>query len=383
MNNLDLNINNYSLDELKLFFKIDGTETDNGIQKLQTMLESIKNNKHQLTVSDRVKLLEFIAAASLKLGKETKTILPINPINIKTTSQILTIDTKFRQNYYNSDSCNFSFNLPYVFKNVISMSLVSMEFINTIYNISKKYGNNHFTFSVNNIRHTIIVPCGLYTSLSIILCLNLYFKNLEWPLNSFCLTNDIDNLVSGTGKTMAGINIDRVVSEGHTMDDIEEFSIDFACDINGIPDKATSLTMKFGWLLGFRNGYYVGAGIREDSSWTYISEGICNVSESNYFYFILDEFSNNKSENIISLFENSVVSKNIMAKIVKPTSKTPTYGTELQNKKKIITTPRKYFGSVDISKLEIRLIDQYGRQLSLNDMDYSFSLLLECNYNVN
>lgn len=42
---------------------------------------------------------------------------------------------------------------------------------------------------------------------------------------------------------------------------------------------------------------------------------------------------------------------------------------------------RSYFGPVDIEKLEIKLLDEYGKILNLNNMDWSMVLTMECIYN--
>ena len=46
----------------------------------------------------------------------------------------------------------------------------------------------------------------------------------------------------------------------------------------------------------------------------------------------------------------------------------------------LITSPRQYFGPVDIQKLQIQLLDEYGRILNLNNMDYSFCLTFQTIY---
>ena len=38
---------------------------------------------------------------------------------------------------------------------------------------------------------------------------------------------------------------------------------------------------------------------------------------------------------------------------------------------------REYFGPVDIQRLHVRLLDEYGRVISLNGCDWSFSLAFE------
>jgi hypothetical protein len=38
---------------------------------------------------------------------------------------------------------------------------------------------------------------------------------------------------------------------------------------------------------------------------------------------------------------------------------------------------REYFGPVDIQRLDVRLLDEYGRVIDLNGIDWSFSLAFE------
>ena len=41
---------------------------------------------------------------------------------------------------------------------------------------------------------------------------------------------------------------------------------------------------------------------------------------------------------------------------------------------------RFYFGPVDISRLQLQILDEFGRVLDLNNMDYSMALNLVCLY---
>ena len=40
----------------------------------------------------------------------------------------------------------------------------------------------------------------------------------------------------------------------------------------------------------------------------------------------------------------------------------------------MVNKTRNFFGPVDIQKLHIQLLDEYGRNLNMNNMDYSFCL---------
>jgi hypothetical protein len=53
-----------------------------------------------------------------------------------------------------------------------------------------------------------------------------------------------------------------------------------------------------------------------------------------------------------------------------------------QNNTNVITTPRQYFGQVDIQKLQVQLLDEYGRILDLSNMDYSFCLSFQTIYDL-
>ena len=68
----------------------------------------------------------------------------INPIKKRTIKKNLSIDTKFRENYYASSSSNFNFSLPINMNDVLEMQLSAIEMPTTYYVISKQYGNNFF-----------------------------------------------------------------------------------------------------------------------------------------------------------------------------------------------------------------------------------------------
>ena len=44
------------------------------------------------------------------------------------------------------------------------------------------------------------------------------------------------------------------------------------------------------------------------------------------------------------------------------------------NNGNLVAAPRHYFGPVNITKLQIQVLDEYGRILDFNNMDFSFVL---------
>ena len=127
-----------------------------------------------------------------------------------------------------------------------------------------------------------------------------------------------------------------------------------------------------GWLFGFREGVYINNSI-------YTSEGIVDLQGIRYLYLVVDDFNNNVSDGFYGAFNSSILNKNILARI---SLQGNAFGNTSQNNLSLITSTRQYFGPVDIQKLQIQLLDEYGRILDLNNMDYSFCLTFQSIYDL-
>ena len=151
---------------------------------------------------------------------------------------------------------------------------------------------------------------------------------------------------------------------------ITDFSINFVTDRYGNEDKQTPLPLKFGWLIGFRDGYY-------ENNTTYVSEGVINLLGPRYIYLVVDDFNNSVLDGFYGAFTSSIINKNILARI---SLQGNLFDFLSKDNFSLITTPRQYFGPVDIQKLQIQLLDEYGRILNLNNMDYSLCLTFQTIY---
>ena len=134
------------------------------------------------------------------------------------------------------------------------------------------------------------------------------------------------------------------------------------------------LQLQLGWQLGFRNAQYHVSGPSH-----IISEGIVSIKGPSYGYIVIDDFNNNVNQNFTqayadSLFKNS----NVMSKL--PLSQLQLNAAFLESSVLGVVTTRTYFGPVDIQKLHIQFLDEYGRVISLNNMDWSFTLSFICQY---
>jgi hypothetical protein len=283
----------------------------------------------------------------------------INPIKKRTIRKNLNIDTKFRENYYTSSASNFNFNLPTNFNDVLQMQLASIELPTTYYVVSKQYGNNFFSITVDASAAIVInIPDGNYTELTIMDVINKQLILAGAPYNKVVFTVNLTNETTGSGQTLVGFSDSP---SGHT-----KLELNFQADRFGISDRNTPLPLKLGWTLGFRNGIYVG-------NKNYVSEGIVDVKGPKYFFLVVDDYNNSVNNNFYSAFNSSILNKNILARI---SLQTNTFNVLEQNNLSLITTPREYFGPVNIQTMNVQLLDEYGRIVDLNNMDFSFCVTL-------
>ena len=296
----------------------------------------------------------------------------INPLKKRVSTQNLNIDTRFRDNYYGSPSTNYHLNLPIKMNSVMTMQLSAFEMPCTFYNVSKQYGNNFMTIKITDlsvstptdVSSVITLQDGNYAYDTIASYLNSVLTNLGTPFNKLIFALNVAN-TSGSGQMIIGV---KAPTDPTTI----QFSLNFQADKNGKEDKSTPLPLKMGWTLGFRNGIYINNS-------TYISEGVVDLIGPRYIYLVVDDYNNNVNNNFYSAFSSSILNNNILARISMNASFFDILG---QNNLSIITTPREYYGPVDIQKMNIQLLDEYGRILDIHNMDYSFCLTFKSVYDI-
>jgi hypothetical protein len=411
--NFDLNIDNYTLKELEDFF---GLNYDNyneaDLLKQESKLKlnilndknvglSTKTNTFQFLSSVRQRLINHIKNISsniysfdknLDRGLDKSDVInvgstniikqsatpystsfpsefyqgSINPLFKRILRQNINIDTRFRSNYYATNASNFNVELPLKISQVVSLQLSALEMPNTFYVISQVFGNNFFVLEISGLAPLIVtIPDGNYDYLSLQEYINNYVQTVgTGNYQNIRFLSDI-NTPLGTGPA-AGSG--RMVA-GSTTGTIA-FSLNFVTDRYGNEDRQTPLPLKLGWLMGFREGYY-------ENALTYVSEGIINLLGPRYIYLVVDDFNNNVNDGFYAAFSSSILNKNILARISLQGS---VFNSMSKDNFNLITTPRQYFGPVDIQKLQIQLLDEYGRILNLNNMDYSFCLTFQTIY---
>ena len=407
--NFDLNIENYTRDELIQMFELPSNFDRNIIDIKESKLREGIINNTEINKDTQIKTLNFLLKAKNIILNKPNTPLQkkiedfynssyelkstdledkdehmvqvrqekpylssfpseffpgvINPLKKRTIKKNLNIDTRFRENYYSSTSSNFNLNLPLNINNIVQMQLSAIELPTTFYVVSKQYGNNFFSLSVNGSTTIVTIPTGNYDQTTIMVAINNQLSLLGAPFNLVAFVLNLTNGTTGSGQVLVG---------EITAGTITSLEIDFQTDKNGIDDRGTPLPLKLGWLLGFRNGNYV-------NNLNYVSEGILDISGPNYIYLVLDDYNNNVNNNFYSAFNSSILNKNILARI---SLQANPFNVLQQNNLNIVTTPREYFGPINLQIMNVQLLDEYGRILDLNNMDFSFCITLTTVYDL-
>ena len=344
----------------------DSQPQKNGI--LQQKIEDFYNSSYELKTSkleDRQEHMVQVRPEKPYLSSYPSEFFPgiINPIKKRTIKKNLNIDTKFRENYYTSSASNFNFSLPINFNDVLQMQLASIELPTTYYVVSKQYGNNFFSITVDASSTVINIPDGNYTQETIMDAINKQLFYAGPPYSDVVFIVNLTNGATGSGQTLVGFSS----ASTHTI-----LELNFQADRNGVPDRNTPLPLKFGWTLGFRTGIYTG-------NFNYVSEGVVDMKGPKYFFLVVDDYNNSVNNNFYSAFNSSILNKNILARI---SLQANTFSILEQNNLSLVTTPREYFGPVNIQTMNVQLLDEYGRIVDLNNMDFSFCVTLTTVYDL-
>jgi hypothetical protein len=377
--NFDLNINNYTKKELIEIFDLqinfNNTIIENKTYKIiDNILKDNNINEYtkKLTISF-LKKAKNIILYNEKNGENNelykniiqKKEIPyiysfpneyvqgdINQLKKRTIIQNLNIDSRFRDNYYTSSSSNFNITLPLKLHNIIQMQLISIELPKVYYSISSQYNNNNFIIIVNDERKKISIPFGNYNADNIMIAINTVLENIGEPFKYVSFSTEQNTL-----KTIININdSDKINSVSLIFYEIDN---DNVC----IPIISQQT---LGWLLGFRQYVY-------SNNLYYTSDSIIDLSGSKYLYLVIDDFNNNVNNNFMGAFKSSILNNNIISRI---SIKSNDDNILVNDEFNIISPYREYFGPVNILLMNIQLLDEYGRQIDLNNMNFNFCLSL-------
>jgi hypothetical protein len=288
----------------------------------------------------------------------------INPLSRPDLTYIVNVDSCFRSNYDATKSTDFIVDLPDPINNVVTMELDMIELPLTYHAISDALGNNVFTLIYDDETIEIKLSDGNYESQNSSIK---HAQVLEDAINAIFEKSEIDLVYSvdqASGRSIFSRNIG---------DDTADFTIDFTTRVS---KDEVALQMTLGWLLGFRTASYLCTD-------AVVSEGICNIHGPRYAFVCIDDYQNNVHNNFICPYESSLVNKNIITRLNLETvaqGETMYRLGEIRGLSRGAMSKREYFGPVNLQRLHIQLVDEYGRVIDLNNMDLSFVLIFRCLY---
>ena len=366
----ELDISKYSNDDLRNIFNLNVNYTLQDIQLNKNILKNRLLTDDSLSVDKSNKIIEFLNNAQTKL---VHNILDLNkkPEDEKKKYELLCIDTKYRKNYYTTSSSNFLYDLPVNLNDVLGITLYEISIPYSIWTINDKYNNNYFWIKKNNKWFFIRIQNGNYKTLDSIKeeinnSITLSFKN-DVSGVYYNINNLTKQSVFGSNDVSFNIYFNREPLK------VENFDTSFNYVTFNEPSILNrNLMQGLGWILGYRYGEYSNEKIENK---TYVSEGVYDNWNPKNIFLIVDDFTNNSNNAIISTFADSIGSSNILARL----QTNLIFNTELTmpNPNILNFTKRTYNGPVNIKKIQIKLVDEFGRELDLNNMDYSIGILVE------
>lgn len=289
----------------------------------------------------------------------------LNSIKRVTQKSNFYLNSLFRQNYTTTMSTNFYYDLPVEVKNVVALSLTSIELPNSWYTISAKNNNNVFKIITMNNSITksweIIIDDGNYTSDSFQSYLNTKYFFMSPTYAGTELANIKYSVDINTAKSIFEI---MIPSPTFSFDIIFNESEEIIC-----PSKKNILSIA--WIMGFRKLKYLNITNK------LVSEGLLDCGGDRYVYLSLNDFQYNKNANNVICFQDSTADNNILAKIPLSFGK---YSVVIDNNCGSLSKTRIYNGPVTIKRIQVILYDKYGNIIDLNQMDFSFTLEFEILY---
>jgi hypothetical protein len=278
-----------------------------------------------------------------------------------TKTKYLTLDTRFCDGYDLNTKANYTLTLPERVNNVRSMHLRNIEIPLTFYNISACLGNNTFKMKILLSETTIIIPDGQYTEAELESKIN-DLLSLEGPP-----FNDITIAITGKKAT---------ITNGGSINPCTITFDEAPINYLGVKSQAPSdsTISRLGWKLGYKKKSYEIAALEGKTA-----ESFVYINGPRYLYLIVDEFTNGNPHSFLGLSTTSqLASQQILARISIDYNLYPFGSTFTAEKHSYsLSDIRRYSNEVDIQRLNIRLVDEFGKVIDLNGTDISMCLELE------
>jgi len=278
------------------------------------------------------------------------------------------IDTRFRDDYDSVLNSSIVITLPQRISKVKSLKVTNAEIPFSYYNVSSALNNNTILFTDNLGTETVYTIADGFYSASSTNTIASYFGS--HPI--------LQDLSGNSIITYSSYNTNSSRFVFTPSGSITSMTMQFAVSTTGQYDKL-ELKNKIGWMLGFRLASYTFTA----ANTTIVSEAFLDMNGFKYMFLVLDEFTQTTNDNtFVSPLYRSIINKNIICRINTSLFPLPSYKFAdtifVPNEKNgTLVSDKRTYNSVDLQKLRVELVNEFGNSIHLNGLDFSFCLEIE------
>ena len=438
--NFDLDINNYTTDDILSFFKLDENYTfDDLLSRESSIINEVTKANSKYAAKYKFDIINFIKSAkeiliSLKHEIETNTeiakntgknvssllnkgkddtvgkiinplythpalIVNINPpdsidgYKYESTTSVYVFNTAARNDFFITTPASCTFDLPLNWSNVIEITLTSANIPNVMYAFNNEAGTNQIYIKEDGtgLSGLVTIPEGNYVPYSIQgLLAVLPITNASFPDvltkainttlgsgNRFQVIFNPSNYSMTISNTTNTFSINTIIKDPSDLCSIYSNSFNNNTENINITDKTNISTITYVQTMGYLMGY---REIFYSGQQSYTTESVFDNVYSDYLYFVLEDYTGSQTtSNTYGILGKGLLAQGILGVI--PIS-SGVYTTTFDNNANFIYKRREYFGPVDISRISIKILNQKGNLVNFHGADLSFALQVKSIYNL-
>lgn len=361
----------------------------NNSKNYANITEKIDYNSSQETINNIGQILNPLSnKPSLQTASLPNNNISGYSVQVKTTSYMF--NTQFRSNYFNSRPSDCQFNLPAKLNNVVSIKLSALQVPNVMLTFDALRGTStvYIKEEITDISYNeafVQIPNGNYSIDDFPAVLEKAINNqVTKGSDRFIVTINPYNHFTTISNTTYNFTMNIINNPVeyltrklpvYTCTNFK-YRSQLAYDNDLIdPDKNISPSMLYntmGYYMGYREPIYTGAK-------SYTSESMFDNIYTDYIYFVLNDYNKNYKDVVTGILPNELIAENILALIPITSNQ---FDVTFSSAADLLFKTRLYDSPVEISKISIKMLNQYGELLNLYYSDYAFCIEVKTLYNI-
>ena len=243
---------------------------------------------------------------------------------------IINVNSMFRNSSIYPNSHDFSISLEEEIKNIIYIKLTSIELPLFYNSFSDTRNNNTFTVTVGSNTDTVTIGHGCFTEANMVAKIKTRLDEINaLRTTTIAITKDVN-----TGKITFTCGSELIINFARTGN----------TDYKGIK-----------YHLGFTNDTYTGTGL--------IGETPLDVNVDRYIFININDIQNIRDNTVNNAFTKIIINSAPFTTLIRGPE-------EYISKDLVLRSP------INLSKLNVKLLDYLGNSLSLGGNNFSFSMEL-------